>query len=1229
MKVYNWFYSYGRRSRRDRNSRQRRLRIEQFESRFMLHGGVDHGSGHLDLAAILSSQGGDGFDGVVVSGTTAGDNSGHSVHSAGDFNGDGFEDLVVGAPAVGSSAGAVYVLFGSNTPFSADVRLSSLNGSNGIQMLGSAGERAGTSVSSAGDVNHDGFSDIVIGAPSADPASRIDAGSVYVVFGRSSGFSSTLALSSLNGTNGFRLNGVAVNDAAGASVAGTGDVNYDGFADIIVGAAGADPNSKSGAGSAYVVLGKSSFASVVELSNLSGANGFRLDGSAAGDEFGFSVASAGDINRDGYSELLIGAPGASPNSLPQSGSTYLVFGAANFSASTNVSSLTGTNGFRLDGENASARSGYSVSGNGDVNADGFDDILIGSPRAKVHGVSIGAAYAFYGKATGYTSVVALESLDGTTGFKLSGDYESDPLLNSFIVNTTGATAHQIAGQNTPLVTNSIVNFTSVIPDDTSVYVTSSGIPALVLGPWAGNPSTVSDQSRTHKIPRLPTVNNGTKTTTTLGSTGVWIDGVAIYNWSDGQSFNNARVWNQNAIYFEGSGLDGNGGHPPRTGEYHTHAAPTGLMTRVGDNGSGHSPILGWSYDGYPIYGPYGFTNRDGTGAIERKESSWKTRNITTRTTYANGTSVAAGPTVATTPLGAYVEDYEFVQGLGDLDKYNGIFSVTPEYPDGIYHYVVSIDSVGKDAFPYVIGLEYYGNVESANLIAAGSSSPGGSTLNVGTPNAAAISVALGGDYSHDGIDDILVGDPDAYVSGKGVAGVVSIVYGKTIQNAELHLTTLDGSNGRDLYGAKAQDQTGLSVAFADFNGDGLNGVIVGAPGGTASPGETFVVFGQEAVGLTIHETNGGTVVSENGSSDSFTVVLNEQPTRTVTVTISSSNSSEVIVDLSSLTFTTSNWYVPQTVRVTGISDRTTDGSRNAVISLTTDGSDANYAALRTRLVQVTNIDTTFFANTSVVLTSDSISGSHIVSASSSQTSIVFYATQSTKVTVTPASELFTPRLVDENLRTIGGTDGNVYTAEVSSGRLYSVVFEASSIQQTYSIQSSAGDAALSTNVQTNFIERTDTNGDGLTSPIDVLLVINQLRRIDLGTSATPASERFFWDVTWDGVIAPIDVLVVINFLRRQTVAEGEGAIENLLVDSAPIIEKRAEDDLIISDSGDSSFSHLGSSSQLLRDADANSADNVFASNNFVAELISEDSRDRERSGGVPNSPFMTYLDTSR
>ena len=112
--------------------------------------------------------------------------------------------------------------------------------------------------------------------------------------------------------------------------------------------------------------------------------------------------------------------------------------------------------------------------------------------------------------------------------RLAGDYESDPLLSSLIVNTTGLQSHDITGQNTDVVENALVNFTSVIPDDNSVYAHSSGIPAEVIGPWPG-PNTVTDQDRTHQFPRLPIEQSNIKTETGLGSTGVWIDGVSIFN----------------------------------------------------------------------------------------------------------------------------------------------------------------------------------------------------------------------------------------------------------------------------------------------------------------------------------------------------------------------------------------------------------------------------------------------------------------------------------------------------------------------------------------------------------------------------------------------------------------------------------------------------------------------------------------------------------------------------
>ena len=121
------------------------------------------------------------------------------------------------------------------------VNLAYLDGINGFRLDGSKWSDAGRSVSNAGDVNGDGFDDLIIGALYADPNGSAS-GSSYVVFGKASGFSATMDLSSLDGSNGFRLDGVAAGDVSGHSVSTAGDVNGDGFDDLIIGAPGADPS---------------------------------------------------------------------------------------------------------------------------------------------------------------------------------------------------------------------------------------------------------------------------------------------------------------------------------------------------------------------------------------------------------------------------------------------------------------------------------------------------------------------------------------------------------------------------------------------------------------------------------------------------------------------------------------------------------------------------------------------------------------------------------------------------------------------------------------------------------------------------------------------------------------------------------------------------------------------------------------------------------------------------
>jgi VCBS repeat-containing protein len=363
------------------------------------------------------------LNGFRLDGESAGDWSGYSVSGAGDVNNDGYDDFIIGAYKAdlnGSNSGSSYVVFGKASGFDASIDLSSLNGRDGFRLDGvNSHDWSGESVSGAGDVNGDGYDDIIIGAPGADSRGS-DSGSIYVVFGKASGFDASINLSSLNGRHGFRLDGVSANDRSGFFVSGAGDVNNDGYDDIIIGAVFADPNG-SNSGSSYVVFGKASgFDARINLSSLNGRNGFRLDGESAGDYSGYSVSGAGDINGDGYDDIIIGAIYADHNG-SNSGSSYVVFGkASGFTASIGLSSLNGRDGFRLDGESAGDNSGWSVSGAGDVNGDGYDDIIIGAHYADHDGLSSGSSYVVFGKASGFTASIDLSSLNGRDGFRLDG-----------------------------------------------------------------------------------------------------------------------------------------------------------------------------------------------------------------------------------------------------------------------------------------------------------------------------------------------------------------------------------------------------------------------------------------------------------------------------------------------------------------------------------------------------------------------------------------------------------------------------------------------------------------------------------------------------------------------------------------------------------------------------------------------------------------------------------------
>ena len=386
---------------------------------YVVFGSNEGFDAELDLTSL------DGTNGFIIPGLDRFGNLGRSVSSLGDINGDGIDDLIIGAPNAGEitsyygyygyyyynsdSRGEAYIVFGSNEGFDESLDLNALDGSNGFTISGlDPFDDLGEAVSSAGDVNGDGIDDLIIGAPFADSGYFYSSeGEAYVVFGSNEGFDGSLDLTTLDGSNGFIISGLDSFDNLGRSVSSAGDVNGDGIDDLIIGAPNADSGfSYSSEGEAYVVFGSNEgFDSELDLTTLNGTNGFTISGIDRFDNLGSAVSSAGDFNGDGIDDLLISAPNAGSNNGYYYGSNgegevYILFGSSdNFDADIDLTALDNDDGFIISGIDRFDNLGRSVSSAGDVNGDGFDDLIIGAPYADSTDASFsneGEAYILFG-----------------------------------------------------------------------------------------------------------------------------------------------------------------------------------------------------------------------------------------------------------------------------------------------------------------------------------------------------------------------------------------------------------------------------------------------------------------------------------------------------------------------------------------------------------------------------------------------------------------------------------------------------------------------------------------------------------------------------------------------------------------------------------------------------------------------------------------------------------------
>ncbi len=323
------------------------------------------------------------------------------ISVVGDVNGDGYDDVLINFNAAPNSA---FLLYGSSSTDNVTLPTGSVgtysNGyfiNNGVSTIPSGG----VLVSASGDFNGDGYSDFV----QVNKASAA-AGTAYVHFGGSALTSITTNTMSVAGTGrGFSIQGLT--DTAAVYATTGGDVNGDGLADILI---------NDGVNAAYVVFGKTSDAPVNVSSLAAGVGGFKLIGQATN---GITdVAMVGDFNGDGLADMLVSEFGMPLNSTSAIGLGYLVYGRTSTTAIT-LSALAASEGFRINGVSPNGYSGYTIGAAGDVNGDGFADVLISVPQDDPSGrTNAGATRVVYGGVTRINDMVfqaANGDAIGTTG----------------------------------------------------------------------------------------------------------------------------------------------------------------------------------------------------------------------------------------------------------------------------------------------------------------------------------------------------------------------------------------------------------------------------------------------------------------------------------------------------------------------------------------------------------------------------------------------------------------------------------------------------------------------------------------------------------------------------------------------------------------------------------------------------------------------------------------------
>jgi Ca2+-binding RTX toxin-like protein len=730
-----------------------------------------------------------------------GDQAGRAVAAAGDVNGDGFADFIVGAPTATTEfyyEGEAYVVFGKAGSWPTSQDLIDLDGTDGFRIPGTtSGTELASDVSSAGDINGDGLDDVIV---SGD-------GNAYVIFGKSDGWSAGFDITTLNGTNGFTLEGAgAVSDA--------GDVNGDGIDDMIV--------SELGGSISHVVYGRlTPWNASYVLADMDGTT-----------EVAGALTAIGDINDDGLIDLAASDPATDPHGILDAGSSFVVFGDdALVGTTVNLAGLNGTNGFRVDSSHLNAGSGPVAAG--DVNGDGYQDFMINA----------GDTYVIYGKAGGWTPSLELAEINGFNGFRIdsngaiaqsAGDLNKDGFSDLVFAvpskepSDPGASVVFFGGNfpGTPID----VGVTKLSGEAGSDTLSGKGGNFIMYG-GKGADDYFVDNVLDKVVENGREGTDEVATTLNLYALGPNVERLRFVG--EGHFFGTGTTLNNIIVGGDGNDvLKGGGGNDRLVGAI-------GLDTAV---------FSGKSTD-YAISTVNGITTVTDLNAADGKDGK-DTLNGIESLQFADKTiALPSGPQVemglgGLTLFGAnYGDDASNAVSIGDIngdgfvDLLIGAPGFDPNgftiFPDAVYASAGAAYVIYGDPANWPISANLRGNtdpdvtgeINGFRLEGVGVGGPAAGTIANG--DQAGHSVAAAGDINGDGFADFIVGAPTAY-DAIYEAGEAYVVFGKATAFPPVQdLIDLDGTDGFRIPGVGFEQWLGTDVSSAgDINGDGLDDLIV-------------------------------------------------------------------------------------------------------------------------------------------------------------------------------------------------------------------------------------------------------------------------------------------------------------------------------------------------------------------------------------------------------------------